>query len=58
MHKNKNPKTQIKQIITKGPRERYVIDLVKITSNIIDNNNIYRYIINIIDHYSKLVGSN
>ena len=50
-------KPQIKQIITKGPRERYVVDLVDINEEINDNKKLYKYILNIIDHYSKLVGS-
>ena len=57
LHKVKGRKPQIKQIITKGPRERYVVDLVDIKENINDKNSNYKYILNIIDHYSKLVGS-
>ena len=57
LHKNKGRKPEIKQIISKGPRERYVVDLVDITDNIDDNKREFRYIMNIIDHYSKLVGS-
>ena len=57
IHKNVGRKPQIKQIITKGPRERYVVDLVDINEEINDNKKLYKYILNIIDHYSKLVGS-
>ena len=57
LHKSVNRKPDIKQIITKGPRERYVVDLVEINEEIQDSNKVYKYILNIIDHYSKLVGS-
>ena len=36
LHKTKARKPQINQIITKGPRERYVVDLVDITDEIRD----------------------
>ena len=45
------------QIFSNRPRERYVTDLINITSDIDDKNHIFNFIINIIDHYSKLVGS-
>ena len=57
IHKNVGRKPQIKQIITKGPRERFVVDLVDINEEINDNKKLFKYILNIIDHYSKLVGS-
>ena len=57
LHKSVNKKPDIKQIISKGPRERYVVDLVDIDEEIQDGNKQYKYILNIIDHYSKLVGS-
>ena len=57
INKNVERKSQIKQIITKGPRERFLVDLVDINEEINDNKKLYKYILNIIDHYSKLVGS-
>lgn len=57
LHKTKARKSQINQIITKGSRERYVVDLVDITDEIRDKKNEFKYIMNIIDLYSKLVGS-
>ena len=57
IHKNVGRKPQIKQIISKGPRERYVVDLTDIDEDINDIKKEYKYILNIIDHYSKLVGS-
>ena len=56
-HKMMGRKPQISQIISKGPRERYVVDLVDIKENLIDKSHSFKYILNIIDHYSKLVGS-
>ena len=44
------------QIITKGLRERYVTDLINVTPEIDDKKKVYNFILNIIDHYSKLVG--
>ena len=41
----------------KGPGERFVVDLVDIDEDINDAKRTYKYILNIIDHYSKLVGS-
>ncbi len=57
LHKNVGRKPQVKQIISKGPRERFVVDLVDIDEDINDSKRTYKYILNIIDHYSKLVGS-
>ena len=57
IRKSVNKKTYIKQIISNGPRERYVVDLVDINEEIEDGNKQYKYILNTIDHYSKLVGS-
>ena len=57
MYKSVSRKPQIKQMITKGPRERYVVSLVDIDEEINDIKIEYQYILNIIDHYSKLVGS-
>ena len=45
------------QIITKGLRELYFTDLISVTPEIDDKKKIYNFILNIIDHYSKLVGS-
>ena len=45
IHKNVGRKPQIKQIITKGPRERYVVDLVDINEEINDNKKLYKYIL-------------
>ena len=49
IHKNVGRKPQIKQIITKGPRERFVVDLVDINEEINDNKKLFKYILNIID---------
>ena len=46
------------QIISKKSKERYVIDLTDITNDINDENYNYKFILNIIDHYSKFCGSN
>ena len=43
------------QIFSNGPRERYVTDLINVTTDIDDKNHNYKFIINIIDHYTKLV---
>ena len=45
------------QIITKGLRELYVKDMINVTPEIDDKKKIYIFILNIIDNYSKLVGS-
>ena len=45
------------QIFSNGPRERYVTDLINVTNDIDDNKHTFNFIMNIIDHYSKLVGS-
>ena len=45
------------QIISKKSKERYVIDLTDITNDINDENYNYKFILNIIDHYSKFCGS-
>ena len=45
------------KIISIGPRELYVTDLIKVTPEIVDKKKFYNFILNIIDHYSKLVGS-
>ena len=47
----------MKQIITKGPSERYLVDLINIKDNINDKNPNYKYFLDIITHYSKLVWS-
>ena len=52
IHKSVNKKPDIKQIISNGPRERYVVDLVDINEEIQNGNNEYKYILNIIAHYS------
>ena len=57
MHESQSRKSQIKQIISKGPRELYVVDLVDIKENFNNSNYNSKYIINIIDHYSKLIDS-
>ena len=46
------------QIISKKNKERYVIDLTDITNDINDENYNYKFILNIIDHYSKFCRSN
>ena len=46
----------IKQIISAFPKERYVTDLVLIDKTIDDDNHQYKYILNIIDHFSKYTG--
>ena len=56
-HKLKARKPEVKQIISNCPKERYVVDLINITPDINDKEKKYKYIMNIIDHYSKLVGS-
>ena len=38
------------QIFSNGPRERYVTDLINVTTDIDDKNHNYKFIINIIDH--------
>ena len=45
------------QIIPKGPRERFATDLINVTSDIDDKKKLCNFILNIIDHYWKLVGS-
>ena len=51
-------KSQIKQIISKVPGERFVVVLVDIDEDINGAKRVYKYILNIINYYSKLVGSN
>jgi hypothetical protein len=57
IHKKKPKKPTIIQIFSNGPRERNSTDLINVTTDIDDKNHIYNFIINIIDHYTKLVGS-
>ena len=57
LHTVKHRKPVNLQIISNGPKDRYVMDLVDVSSDIQDNKKYYKYIMNIIDHYSKLVGS-
>ena len=45
------------QILSNGPRERYVTDLINVTNVIDDKKHTFNFNLNIIDHYSKLVGS-
>ena len=45
------------QIISSKPRERYVMDLTDIKENINDDKYNFKYIFNIIDHYTKICGS-
>ena len=47
----------IKKIISKGPGKRFVVDLLDIDKDINNTKRMYKYILNIIDHYSKLVDS-
>ena len=46
-----------KQIITKKSRERYVIDITELNDDINDKKYNYKYILNVIDHYSKFCSS-
>ena len=57
VHKLKARKPEVKQIISNCPKERYVVDLINITPDIDNKEKKYKYIMNIIDHYSKWVGS-
>ena len=50
-------KPSIMQILSNGPRERYVTDLINVTNDIDDKKHTFNFNLNIIDHYSKLVGS-
>ena len=44
------------KILSYKRREIYVVDLTDLNDNINDPNYNYKYILNIIDHYSKLCG--
>ena len=57
LHKNINKKLPVKQILTNAPKERYVVDLISIDKDIDDNQQRYKYILNIIDHFTKFTGS-
>ena len=57
LHKNINKKSPVKQILSNAPKERYVVDLLEIDKNIDDNLQRYKYILNIIDHFTKFTGS-
>lgn len=57
VHHTKHRKPEIKQIITYRPKEWYVLDLQKIKNYLQDKSHKYKYFFNIIDHYSKLMGS-
>ena len=57
LHQSSFNKPDIKQILTNKPRDRYVMDLTDIKPNINDKKYNFKYILNIIDHYSKLTGS-
>ena len=48
----KNP--FIKQILFNKPKDRYIIDLTNCPDNIKDNTN-YKFMLHIVDHYSKFV---
>ena len=56
LHNAKSKKPQIRQIITSWSKERYVVDLIDVTPDINDKNKKFNYIMNIIDHHSKLLG--
>lgn len=51
----KNP--FIKQILFNNPRERYLVDLTE-TPDLIKNNTNFKYMIHVIDHYSKYLFGN
>ena len=57
VHKNNLKKLPVKQILSNSPRERYVMDLMEIDAEIDDIYQKYNYILNIIDHFSKLCKS-
>jgi hypothetical protein len=56
MHKSIYKKPNIKSIINNYPKERYVMDLVSLDKRIDDEYHRYKYIFNIIDHFSKYLG--
>ena len=56
-HKNIYKKPKIKSIISNYPKERYVMDLVSIDKRVDDEYHRYKYIFNIVDHFSKYLGS-
>lgn len=58
IHKNIYKKQPIKQILTNFPKERYVADLIEIDKDkdIDDFYQRYKYILNIIDHFTKYTG--
>ena len=56
VHKNNLKKLPVKQILSNSPRERYVMDLMEIDAEIDDIYQRNNYILNIIDHFSKLTG--
>ena len=45
------------QIISNKPKERYVVDITEIDENIRDKKYKFKYILNIIEHFTKLCGS-
>jgi hypothetical protein len=51
-------KQNIKQIITNYPKERYVVDIVNIKKDFDDDKHRYKYILNIIDHFTKYLYRN
>ena len=56
IHKNIYKKPPIKQILTNFPKERYVADLIEIDKDIDDSYQRYKYILNIIDHFTIYTG--
>ena len=56
-HNQKFKKPFNKHITTKIPRDRYIVDISYIDDSINDTNYVYKYIIIIIDHYSKPLSS-
>ena len=52
-HRNPIKKQKIKQIICNKPKERFIVDLCEIESDLITEECPYRYTCDIIDHFSK-----
>ena len=54
IHKSILHKPLSKQIVSQNPKERYLLDLTYINDEIKDTKYNFEYILNIVDHYSKL----
>ena len=57
IHKTTYKKPKIKQILSSMPKERYVVDLIEIDKEMDDCNQKFKFILNIIDHFTIFTGS-